>query len=91
MVKSRSRRFQVNAICDVSGFKTKLHKLKKQWDGSLALPNFWDPRPQILEVPNVYDNLYVPNARPDREYGQDTFTTPTTDEVVASFLANQSQ
>lgn len=86
MARSRNGRFQVNAICDVSGFKTKLNKLRKQWDGARVLPPFWDPRPQILEVPNVFDNLYVPDSRPDQP---SVFVTPTEQDVVNAFLRNR--
>lgn len=63
-----------NVICDTTGFKRKRSQVTYQWNGTLVLPEAWDPRPLYLDTPNVMDNISVPDARPDTEA---TFIEPT--------------
>lgn len=55
-----------NAICDQSGFKVKLKKLRMQWDNAMVLPGWRDARPKQLEVPPVRENMFVQNMRPEQ-------------------------
>lgn len=64
---SRSRQNNQNVICDTTGFKRKRSQVNYQWNGTLVLPEAFDPYPEYLISPNPMDNLAVPDARPDTE------------------------
>ena len=55
-----------NAICDQSGGKVKLRRLRKQWDGAMVLPEWLDERPKQLQVPSVRENPFMPIMRPEQ-------------------------
>jgi len=55
-----------NAICDQSGFKVRLKRLSNQWDSARVLSDWKDPRPKQLQVPNVRENPFVNNMRPEQ-------------------------
>ena len=54
-------------ISDRSGFRYKLHRMKKEWNGSLVGPDEYEPKqPQLFPPPSVSDPQAIRNARPDR-------------------------
>ena len=54
-------------ICDISGFRYKLHDMRKTWDGLLVGPDMWDAKhPQLEPKPAPEDPQAVKNARPDK-------------------------
>lgn len=75
----------VNAICDQSGFKVKLKRLRKQWDSAMVLPDWRDPRPKQLEVPSVRENPFVPNMRPDQT---SVFIAPDLSDILQQMRNN---
>jgi len=60
-----NRQSHQNVICDTTGFKRKRSQVKYQWNGTLVIPEAWDPKPLYLIPPNVRDNVSVPDSRPD--------------------------
>ena len=43
-------------ICDISGFRYKLHDMRKTWDGLLVGPDMWDAKhPQLEPKPAPED------------------------------------
>lgn len=74
-----------NAICDQSGFKIKLRRLKKQWDNAMVLPDWRDPRPKQLQVPPVRENPFVQNMRPDQP---DVFVAPNLADILQQLSNN---
>jgi hypothetical protein len=71
---STNRQRNQNVICDTTGFKRKRSQVSYQWNGTLVLPEAWDPRPLYLNPPNVTDNISVQDARPDTDA---VFINPT--------------
>ncbi len=69
----KNRANNQNVICDTTGFKRKRSDVSYQWNGTLVLPEAWDPYPQYLIPPNTTDNIGVPDSRPDSEA---VFITP---------------
>ncbi len=55
-----------NSICDQSGFKVRLRKLRQQWDNAMVLSEWRDPKPKQLEVPPVRENMFAQNMRPEQ-------------------------
>lgn len=74
-----------NAICDQSGFKVRLKKLRKQWDSAMVLPNWRDPPPKQLQVPPVRENPFVQNMRPEQP---STFVATDLQDVLQSMRNN---
>jgi hypothetical protein len=74
-----------NGICDQSGFKVKLKRLKGQWDSARVLPDWRDPRPKQLQVPSVRENMFVANMRPEQ---QSVFTSTTQADILQQIQNN---
>jgi hypothetical protein len=56
--------FDYRVICDRTGFKMWSSETVMQWDGTRVGKKYLDEKPLILQVPNVVEDLNVPNARP---------------------------
>ena len=49
-------------ISDRSGFRYKLHRMKKEWNGSLVGPDEYEAKqPQLFPPPNVSDPQAIRN------------------------------
>ena len=54
-------------ISDRSGFRYKLNRMRKEWNGSLVGFDEFEPKqPQLLPLPRVDDPQALKNPRPDR-------------------------
>lgn len=54
-------------ISDRSGFRYRLHDMKKEWTGMLVGFDEWEPKqPQLGPLGNVIDAQALKNPRPDR-------------------------
>lgn len=54
-------------ISDRSGFRYKLNRMRKEWNGSLVGFDEFEPKqPQLLPLPHVDDPQALKNPRPDR-------------------------
>jgi len=54
-------------ISDRSGFRYKLNRMRKEWNGSLVGFDEFEPKqPQLFPLPNVNDPQALKNPRPDR-------------------------
>jgi hypothetical protein len=55
------------AICDRCGFKVRLRKLRKEWDGYMVCDPCFDPKPADLAKPPHLkpEGVPLPNARPE--------------------------
>ena len=54
-------------ISDRSGFRYRLHRMKKEWTGMLVGFDEWEPKqPQLEPLGNVIDAQALKNPRPDR-------------------------
>tara|TARA_R100001086_G_C11756877_1_gene236979 strand:+ start:411 stop:713 length:303 start_codon:yes stop_codon:yes gene_type:complete len=55
-------------ISDRSGFRYKLNRMRKEWNGSLVGFDEFEPKqPQLLPLPRVDDPQALKNPRPDRK------------------------
>ena len=55
-------------ISDRSGFRYKLNRMRKEWNGSLVGFDEFEPKqPQLFPIPRVDDPQALKNARPDRK------------------------
>lgn len=82
-----------NAICDVCGFKRKLHQLQRRWDGLLVCEEDWEPRQPLDYPPEIRPNHVLQETRPDEDNptavsvrvgpdGEFVETTPTDPDAV---------
>jgi|TARA_R100001460_G_scaffold3166_1_gene9602 hypothetical protein len=76
-------------ISDRSGFRYKLSKMRKEWNGSLVGFDEFEPKqPQLLPLTQVSDPQALQNPRPDRveplviSVGLPTVDNPNTLPVV---------
>lgn len=53
-----------NVIDDVSGFKTKAHKVRKRWDGLYVTKDNWEPRHPQDFLRATKEDMTVPFVRP---------------------------
>jgi len=65
-------------ICDITGFRYKLDKMKMTWDGLLVGPDQWSPKhPQLSPRPAPVDPQALKNPRPDTADDNNFFTVYT--------------
>lgn len=76
-------------ISDRSGFRYKLNKMRREWNGSLVGFDEFEPKqPQLLPLTQVSDPQALQNPRPDRvepfvvSVGTPTVDNPNTLPVV---------
>lgn len=72
-----------NFICMASGFKRKLSRMVRQWDGALVDHQFVDRRNPQDFVTGVPDNQSLPLSNPE---SPDTFIEPLINPVLPSDL-----
>ena len=62
-------------ICDVCDVSFLSSDIQKRWDGFLACPQCYDPKPAAYNVlPGVTDEVAVPFSREQAEYSTETVT-----------------
>lgn len=74
-----------NGICDQSGFKVKLKRLRRQWNSAMTIPSWGDPRPKQLQVPSVRENNFLSNPRAEQP---SVFGSPTQADILQQLINN---
>lgn len=74
-----------NGICDQSGFKVRLRKLRTQWDSAKVLPDWKDSRPKQLQVPPVRENMFATGLRPEQP---SVFIAPNESDILQQMRNN---
>jgi len=69
---------EINAICDVCGFKFKMSELRQRWDGLLTCLDDWETRHPQEKIHPIPDQQKLPWTRPE---GTDVFVDVTYAEI----------